>query len=179
MTSSWTPVTRSWPISGPEFCVVWLQKMLASGWGSLWGSSSIVPWFVPNAIRDVSGAILEWPWFSGFMRKSSRLANAPSTRISVLLNSFDNFFVTLPSTSSETWVMQSSCDLGTFMFWAELRLASSSQFFLLTAASFFYSSELPFSTRKPKMCPLRLGFFLAERKSILVFNSFQINNVGI
>ena len=38
----------------------------------------------------------EWPRISGFMRKSSRRADAPSMRFSVLLNSFDNFFVTFP-----------------------------------------------------------------------------------
>ena len=49
-----------------------------------------------------SGRVPECPCSSGFMRKSSRRANAPSMRFSVLLNSFDHFFVTLPSISSET-----------------------------------------------------------------------------
>ena len=95
----------SWPSSGPELCVVWLWKMPASGWGSLRELSSFVPWFEPYAFRDVSGAVPEWPWISGFMRKSSRRDNAPKMRFSVLLNSWDNFFVSLPSISWETWVM--------------------------------------------------------------------------
>ena len=82
----------SWPSSGPEFCIIWSWKMPASGWRSLWESSSFVPWLVLNAFRDVSGAVPEWPWFSGLMRKSSRSANAPSMQFSVLLNSCDNFF---------------------------------------------------------------------------------------
>ena len=49
----------SWHSSGPEFRVVWLSKMPASGWRSLWKSSSLVPWFVLNAFRDVSGAVPE------------------------------------------------------------------------------------------------------------------------
>ena len=95
----------SWPSSGPELCIVWLWNMPASGWGSLWESSSCVPWFVPYAFRDVSRAVPYWPWISGFMRKSSRRDSAPKKRFFVFLNSWDNFFVTLPSISSETWVM--------------------------------------------------------------------------
>ena len=73
---------------------------------SLWDPTlGFVPWFVLNAFRDVSGAVPEWPWISGFMRKWSRRANAPSMRFFVLLNSDENFLVTLPSISSETWVM--------------------------------------------------------------------------
>ena len=45
--------------------------MPASGWGSLWESSSFVPWFVLNVFRDISAVVPEWPWISGFMRKSS------------------------------------------------------------------------------------------------------------
>ena len=37
---------------------------------------------------------------------------APKMQFSVLLNSWDNFFITLPSTSSDTWVIDSSCILG-------------------------------------------------------------------
>ena len=55
----------------PEFRIVWLPKMPASGWGSLWESSSFVPWFVLNAFRDVTGVVPDLPWTSGFMRKSS------------------------------------------------------------------------------------------------------------
>ena len=55
----------------PEFCIVWLPKMPASGWGSLWESSSFVPWFVINAFRDISGVVPEWPWINVFMRKLS------------------------------------------------------------------------------------------------------------
>ena len=95
----------SWPSSGPEFCAVWLRKMPASGWGSLWESSSFFPWFVPYAFPDASGAVPEWPWISRFMRKSSRRDRAPKMRFFVLLNSWDNFFVILPSISWETWVM--------------------------------------------------------------------------
>ena len=56
---------------------------------------------VPGGLRSGSGIACN----SGLMRKSSRRANAPSMRFSVLLNSFDNLFVTIPSISSETWVM--------------------------------------------------------------------------
>ena len=81
------------------------SELLASGWVSLWESSSFVPCFVPYAFRDISGAVPEWPWPSGFMRKSSKRDSAPRMRFSVLLNSWDNVFVTLRSTSSEIWVI--------------------------------------------------------------------------
>ena len=66
-------------------CVVWLVKMLASGWGSLCESSSFVPWFVSNAFQDISRAVPEWPWISGLMRKSSRCDNATNMRFFELL----------------------------------------------------------------------------------------------
>ena len=127
----------SWPSSGPEFCVIWPWKRPASGRGSFWESSSFVPWLALNAFRDVSGAVPEWPWVSGFIRKSSSLASAPRMRFYVLLNSFDSLFVTLPSISSETWVIQSSCDLGALEFCAKLLQEWSSQFSLFNAANFF------------------------------------------
>ena len=97
VTSSWTPVTMSWLSSEPEFRVVRLWKTPASAWESLWESSTFVPWFVPYAFRDASGGVPEWLSFNGFMKKSSRRDNAPNMRFSVLLNSWDNFFVTFPS----------------------------------------------------------------------------------
>ena len=103
--SSLTPVTMSWPSSGPESCVIWLWKRPTSGWGSFWESSSFDPWLVLNALRDGSGVVPEWPCSSGFIRTPSRRANAPSMLFFVLLNSFDNLFVTLPSISSETSVI--------------------------------------------------------------------------
>ena len=126
----------SWSSSGPEFCVIWPWKRHASGWGSFWESSSFVPWLILNAFRESSGVVPEWPCSSGLIRKLSRRANAPSKRFSVLLNSFDNLLVTLPSISPETWVMQSSCDLGAFEFCVKLLLGCSSQFSLFNAANF-------------------------------------------
>ena len=59
----------------------------------------------PGRLRSGSRAVPEWPWISGFMRNTSRRANAPIMRFSILLNSYDNFLVTLPSISSQIWVM--------------------------------------------------------------------------
>ena len=89
-------IMMSWPTFGSESCAVWLQKMPTSEWGSLWESSSFVPWSVPNGFRDVSGVVPEWPWISGFMRKSSSRPSAPSMRFSVLLNSCDNLLWLYP-----------------------------------------------------------------------------------
>ena len=103
LVKNYQPV--SIPLSVPEFCSFWPWKSFASGWGSFWESSSFVPWFIPDEFRVGSGVVPEPPGSSGFIRKSSSLASAPKMRFSVLLNSFDNLFVTLPSISSETWVM--------------------------------------------------------------------------
>ena len=73
---------------------------------------------VPGRLRSGCGMA----WINGFMRKSSRRDYASNMRFSALLNSWDNFFVNLPSISSEIWVMCSSCDLGTFEFCAKLLL---------------------------------------------------------
>ena len=96
-------LSRSSP--GPVFRGDWPWKRPASGWGSFWESSSFVPWLFPNALRVGSGVAPEYPGNNGFIRKSSSRASAPRMRLSVLLNSFDSLFVTLPSISSETWVM--------------------------------------------------------------------------
>ena len=68
-SNSWNMLVTA--IFWPEFRIVWLPKMPASGWGSLWESSSFVPWFVLNAFRDISGVVPDLPWISGFMRKLS------------------------------------------------------------------------------------------------------------
>ena len=65
-------------------------------------SSSFVPCFVRWAFQVVSGAVPEWPWIRRSMIKSSRQNNVPKMRFSVLLNSWDDFLVTLPSISSDT-----------------------------------------------------------------------------
>ena len=102
--------------SGPEFCVIWLRKMPASGWGSLWESSSFVPWFSTLVFRNVPQTVPECVCIWGFKRTSSNLDRAPKMRDSVLLNSWDSFLVTLPLISSENSVIYSSLILGTDVF---------------------------------------------------------------
>ena len=77
----------------PEFCVVWSRKMPASGWGSVWESSSFVPWFSTFVFRNVPGTVSEFVLICGFKRNSSYLDRTPRMRDSLLLNSRDSFFV--------------------------------------------------------------------------------------
>ena len=126
----------SGPSSGPEFCVVWLRKMPASGWGSLWESSSFVPWFSTFVFRNVSGTVPECFRICGLKRNLSNLDRAAKMRDSVLLNSWDSFLVTLPSISSETCVLYSSLILGTDVFRDWPFLGCSSCVSLVTAANF-------------------------------------------
>ena len=121
---------------GPKFCVVWPRKMPASGWGSLWESSSFVPWFSTFVFRNVAGTVPECVVICGFKRKSSNLERAPKMRHSVLLNSWDSFLVTLHSTSSETCVIYSSLILATDVFRDWPFLGCSFCVSLVTAANF-------------------------------------------
>ena len=134
--SSVAPVTMSRATSGPEFCVTWLQKMPASGWGSLWESSSFVPWFSTIVFRNVPGTVPECVRICRFKGNSSNLETAPKMRDSVLLNSWDSFLVPLSSISLETCVIYSSLILGTDVFrdWPFLRRYSCVS--LVRAANF-------------------------------------------
>ena len=131
-----TLVTMSWPTSGPEFCVVWLRKMPASEWGSLWESSSFVPWFSTFVFRNVLGTVPECVRICGFKRKSSNLDRVPKMRDYVLLNSWDIFLGTLSSISSETCVIYSSLNPGTDVFRDWPFLGCSSCVSLERAANF-------------------------------------------
>ena len=77
----------------------------ASGWAFHWESSSFVPWFAPSVIRSVYRVIPEWQCISWFWRKSSSRDRAPQIRLSVSVNSWDNFLVCLPSSSFDTWAI--------------------------------------------------------------------------
>ena len=77
---------------GPEFCLVWPWKMPASGWGSLWESSSFVPWFSTFVFRNVPGTVLECVCICWFERNSSNLDRASEMRDSIRSNSWDSFF---------------------------------------------------------------------------------------
>ena len=101
---------------GPKFCVVWPRKMPASGWASLWESSSFVRWFSTFVFRNVPGTVWKSVCICWFERNSSNLVRAPKMRDSVLLNSWDSFLLILPSISSETCVIYSSLILGTDVF---------------------------------------------------------------
>ena len=126
MASSWTPVIMSCASSRPGLRVIWLWKMLASRWKSLWEWSSFVPWLVPYASPDVSVPVPEWPWTTRFRGKSSRWNSAHELWLSVLLIFWDKFFVTLFWISSDIWVIWFSCDVAAIEFCANLLLECSS-----------------------------------------------------
>ena len=135
------------------------------------------PHSFPGLCHMRCGTSPEWPCISGFKRESSRRDNAPNTRFSVLLNSWDNFFVTLPSISSENWVMQSSCDLRTFEFWAKLLLGRSSQFSLFNAANFLLLLRVAIFYGENNYQWLIIDCFLLKWKSIFCFTVSEYYNV--
>ena len=151
-----------------------LWEKLSSGWGTLWELSSFVPWLVPYVFRDVSGAVPDRPWIGGFLRRSSKQDSASKMRLSVLLNSYDTFFAFLPSIQLEALVLYSCCDLETFEFCAELFLGCSSQFSLLSVASFLLFLRDATFYGKSSDQRLKIDSFFAEGKWIWVlFNSVE------
>ena len=124
------------PTSGPEFCVVWLRKRPASGWRSLWESSSFVPWLSTFVFRNVSGTVPECIRICWFRKNSSNLDRARKMRDFVRLSSWDSFLVTLLSISSETCVICSTLILGMDVFRDWPFLGCSSCVSLVTAANF-------------------------------------------
>ena len=133
-----TPVIVSWvsPVSESIEWRDWQTEGPTSGWGSLWESSSFVPWFSTFMFRNVPGTVSECVRICWFKRNSSNLDRAPKMRDSILLNSWDSFLVILPSISSETCVIYSSLILGTDVFrdWPFLGFSSCDS--LVTAANF-------------------------------------------
>ena len=124
------PNELSWPTPGPQFCVVWLLKMIASGWGSLWESSSFVPWLSTFVFRNVPGTFPECVRICGLRRNLFNLDGAPK------MLDWDSFLVTLPSISSGNCVIYSSLILGTDVFRDWPLLGCSPCVFLATAANF-------------------------------------------
>ena len=86
--------------------------------------------------RDVAGTIPEQTRECGFWKNSSSLDKARKMRLPVLLNSWDNFFVTLPSIFSDNWVIKSSQSPREFVFLAWMFLGWSLVFYLFMAAYF-------------------------------------------
>ena len=87
-------------------------------------------------VPECSGTVSECVPICGFRRNSSSLDRAPKMQDSVLLNSWDNFSVTLRSISSEICVIYSSLTLGKEVFrdWPFLRCCLCVS--LVTAANF-------------------------------------------
>ena len=116
---------RDWQTEGPT-----------SGWGSSWERSSFGSWFSTFVFRNVPETVPECVRICGFSRNSSNLDRAPKKRDSVLLNSWDNFSVTLRSTSPKICVIYSSLILGTDVFRNWPFLGCSSSVYLVPTANF-------------------------------------------
>ena len=124
----------------PEFRIVWLPKMPASGWGSLWESSSFVPWFALNAFRDITGVVLDLPWISGFMRKLSFTWVKWVGNVSLYRNYPQNIrsigmYSVLYPESSFWWVFRNGSGLVPETFHNTF-LGCSSKFFLIYCCHF-------------------------------------------
>ena len=109
----------------------------------LLGAVSFLPWFCWIEFTDASGTGPQWTRDCVFRQKSSSLNRALTLRLSVQLNSWDNFFVTLPSIAHDTWKPKFYFLLGGFVFRVWLFLIWSF-LTLLMAATFFDSSDFPY-----------------------------------
>ena len=116
-----------WPESWEEYTT--------SGQGSFRGRSQLSSRFSELLFLDVPGTAMEHVRTCGFRRNSSSSDKAPKIQDSVRLKSFENFLVTLPLISSETWEVYTWTNSGSSVFWALLFLVLS-VVFLETAASF-------------------------------------------
>ena len=169
----------SGPTSGTEFCVLWLRKRPASGWGSIWESSSFVPWFTTSVFQNVAATVPECFRIWWFRRNSSNLDRAPKIRDSFLPNSWDSFLVTLPSTSSETCVIYSSLILGTDVFRDWPFLGCSSCVSLVTAANFRLFLNLAIFLKGKCYADMKTGLvflFVNQFEFTTKLLFFRINN---
>ena len=83
----------------------WWEEYATSGQGSFREWSPVGSRFSELLFLEFPGTATEQVRTCGFGRNSSSLDRAPKIRDSVRLNSLENFLVTLPSISSETWEM--------------------------------------------------------------------------
>ena len=175
---SWIWLFLSRQSFGPEFWVFWPRKMPASGWGSLWESSSFVPWFSTFVFRNVPGKVLECVCICWFERNSSNLDRASEMRDSIRLNSWDSFLVILPSISSETCVIYSSLILGTGVFRDWPFLGCSCCVFPVTAANFRLYLNVAIFLRENATQLWRLNYFVFVNKLEIITKMlfFKINN---
>ena len=110
-------------------------KKLHFGMGWVWEQSIIGSQFSASLLLDIPGMVPERVHYRVLNRKMSNLDRAPKMPDTVLLIYWDSFLVTLPSISSETWVVYSSVILGTDKFCDSLLLGWS-RAYLATAANF-------------------------------------------
>ena len=96
--------------------LVWQAKNTTSGQGLSRERSLMGFRFSGLGFLDVPGTATEPVQTCGFRRNPSSLDKAPKMRDSVRLNSWESFLLTLPSISSETWVMYSSAIPGLIVF---------------------------------------------------------------
>ena len=108
------------------------------------------PHWAPGFLNCCSWIFREQVRTCGFRRNSLSLDRAPKIRDSVLLKSLENFLVTLPSISSETWEMYSWAIAGSSVFcdWLFLVFSGVS---IETAAIFLLFLKVAM-TLKEKFC---------------------------
>ena len=162
--------------------LAWQAENSTSGWGSFWERSPLGSWFSTSAFRNVLGTVPENVRTCGFKRNSSKLDRAPKMRDSVLLQSWDNFLVTLPSTFSENFAIHSSVIPGPDEFCDWLFLGYSCVL-LDTTANFRLFLNVAIFGEKVNSGETELFVFLGQilstTKLKLFFlwrNSFPINN---
>ena len=150
------------PLSGLNHSGYWYdrQRTPLRDKGRLGNDPSGFP-FSELLFLDVPGTATEQLRTCGFRRNSSSLDKAPKMRDSVRLNYWESFSVTLPSISSETWVMYSPVipRLSVFCDWLFLVISGVS---LETAANFLLFLNVAMILREKlcQLCRLNWNLFL-------------------
>ena len=145
---------------------------------------TIPSWFLGFHVRVLGcpGTVPESVRICGFKKKSSKLDRARKMRGSVLLISWDNFVLTLPSISSETCVLYSSLILGTDVFRDSPFRGCSFYVSLETAANFRLFLNVATFLRGKCSTMVKIEFFFNfnELESTLKCNSFwRINSLQL
>ena len=145
----------------------WWEETIASGQGSSGERSPLGSRFLESLFLGVPGTATEQVRSCGFRRISSSLDRTPKIRNSDRLISFESFFVTLISISSETLEMYSWAILGLSVFCDQLILVFWG-FSLGTAANFLLFLKVAMILREKFYQQWRLNrSFLLQSKVII------------
>ena len=145
--------------------------------GSFWERSPLGFWFSTSVCRRVPGTVPESVLICGIKEFLPSWDPTPKMQDSVLMKSWESFFVTLPSFSSETCVIYSSVAPGTDVFRDWLFLGCSCVSLDTAASNFLFLTDATFWGERFNSCEDWLpNDFLNTTKNSFFFDKENISN---